>query len=118
MAENLTIIKPKLEIIDQIFNFDDASPVDFGILASGDEIVDTEVEITTVFDDAAAIVTLGQTTATGNILDAARIDPTSLGTYHNAENFQITGADGVRIQIVPGSSTKGQGRAVVTIRRA
>jgi len=107
-----------LEVIDKVFNFDDASPIDFGSLVSGDEILNAELEITTVFDDVAATVTLGQTTDTGNILNSAQIDPTDVGTYHNAENFQITGADGVRIQIVPGTSTQGQGRAVVTIRRA
>lgn len=108
----------QIDIIDQVFNFDDSSPIDFGTLVNGDEIVNTEVEITTIFDDAAAIVTLGQTTDTGNILNANQIDPINVGTYHNAENFKITGADGVRIQIVPGTSTQGQGRAVVTIRRA
>lgn len=118
MAAELTIVKPGLEILTQIFNFDDVSPIDFGTLKAGDEIVDAEVEITTTFDDASALVTLGQTTVTGNILNSAQIDPTVVGTYHNAENFKITGADGVRIQVVPGTSTQGQGRALVTIRRA
>ena len=108
----------QIDIIDKVFNFNDASPIDFGTLKNGDEIVNAELEITTVFDDAAALVTLGQTTSTGNILNSAQIDPLTLGTYHNGENFKITGADGVRIQIVPGTSTQGQGRAVVTIRRA
>lgn len=118
MAVDLTIVKQKLEILIQDFNFDDSSPLDFGSLANGDEIVDAEVEITTVFDDANALVTLGQTTITGNILNSAQIDPLTVGTYHNGENFPITGADGVRIQVVPGTSTQGQGRALVTIRRA
>jgi len=106
-----------LDVIQQTFDYNDSSPIDFGTLVNGDEIINAEVEITTVFDDPTAIVTLGQTTSAGNILASTQIDPTDVATYHNGENFPITGADGVRIQIVPGSSTQGQGRAVVTIRR-
>ena len=112
------ILSGQLDIIDQVFNWNDASPVDFGTLVNGDEIVNTEVEITTVFDDAAALVAIGQVTNPSNILDTARIDPQNIGTYANQENFKITGADGVRISITPGTSTQGQGRVVVTIRRA
>jgi hypothetical protein len=108
----------QVEVLKQTFQYDDASPVDFGVLNAGDEIINSELEITTVFDDPGTIITLGQQTSPANILDAARVDATIIATFHNGSNFQIAGADACRIQIVPGSSTQGAGRAVITIRRA
>ena len=108
----------RVDVITQAFLFSDGPTVDFGTLLNGDEIIETELEISVVFDDAAALVAVGQITNPSNILDTARTDPQTVGTYRNGENFPITAADGVRISITPGTSTQGTGRAVVTIRRA
>jgi hypothetical protein len=107
-----------IEVLVQSFTYLTSSPLDFGALVAGDIILNSEVEITTVFDDAAAIVTLGVSTATGSILNSAELDPNSLGVYQDMANHDISGADAMRIQIVPGTSTQGAGRAIITIRRA
>jgi len=106
----------ELQVIKQAFSFVDGI-IDFGALVAGNDVLDCELEITTPFDDPAAVVTLGLTSATGSILNSAQIDPTSVGTYHSAENIIITISDGIRIQVVPGTSTQGAGRAIITIRR-
>ena len=100
------------------FAFDTASPIDFGSLVAGDQILESEVVIDTVFDDAAALLALGQVSDPGNILPTNQINAQVTGTYANAENFLVAGADQLRLQITPFASTQGSGRVVVRIRRA
>lgn len=99
------------------FTYSDASPIDFGTLAADEVIVDSDIIIDTPFDDPTAILTLGLTSNTGNILPSSAIDPTVAGTYNSSENFVISGSDSVRLQIVPGTSTQGSGKVIVTVRR-
>lgn len=109
---------PTFEVLVQAFTYLSSLPLDFGALTAGDIIVNSEVEISTVFDDGTSIVTLGLSTATGSILNSGEINPLVLGNYQDTSNHDISGADAVRLQIVPGTSTQGAGRAIVTIRRA
>ena len=106
------------ETLIQSFTFSTTSPLDFGTLGSGDIVLNSEVEISTVFDDASTVVTLGLSTATGSILSSGEINPLKTGTYQDMANHDISGADAIRLQIVPGTSTQGAGRAIVTVRRA
>lgn len=111
-------ISADLRILRATFTFATASPLDFGTLVSGDEILDAEIDITTVFDDAAALLSLGQVSSPGNIFSTADVDTTKLGTYHVGENFLVSGADSIRLQNLPGTSTQGAGRVTLTVRRA
>jgi len=100
------------------FLFSTSSPVDFGSLVAGDQIIESSVIIDTVFDDAAALLSLGLTSDPGNIFATNRIDPQTVGTYSSDENLLIAGADSIRLQIIPGTSIQGGGRVVIVIRRA
>jgi len=106
------------EIVEQLFLFSDSNPLDFSSLVLGDLIADAEIEITTVFDDPAAMLSLGLVSATGSILTTAQNNPQALGVYANGENFPITGPDQIRLQILPGASTQGAGRVVIYLKKA
>jgi hypothetical protein len=111
--------KQTAEIPDyaQVFLFTSPVTIDFGTLQAGDIIVDADVVVETTFDDPTAILTLGLVSSPGNILPSNAIDPTLVGTYNNSADFPVTGADALRLQVLPGTSTQGAGRAVVTVRR-
>lgn len=100
------------------FDYTTTSPLDFGLLNPGDVVVLSDVIVEVPFDDPTAILTLGQASNTGNILDSTSIDPTTSGTYNSIQAFPISGADAIRLQVVPGTSTQGSGIVVVSIRRA
>jgi hypothetical protein len=99
------------------FAYNDISPIDFGLLLGGETIIDVDVVIATPFDDPSAMLSVGLASSPGNILPTSAIDPTTAGTYNCGEDFNITGSDAVRLQIVPGSSTQGSGKVIVTVRR-
>ena len=111
-------ISADLKILKAIFTFTTGSPLDFGTLIAGDDIINAEIDITTVFDDPATLITLGQVSNPGNIFSSADVDPITLGTYHVGENFLVSGVDSIRLQILPGTSTQGAGRVTLTVRRA
>lgn len=111
-------ISADLKVLTATFTFATGSPLDFGTLVSGDDIIDSEIDITTVFDDAATLISLGQVSSPGNIFSTADLDPTKLGTYHNGMNFLVSGSDSICLQILPGTSTQGAGRVTLTVRRA
>jgi len=116
---NVTLSGSNLEqTVIQSFTYLDSSPLDFDSFVAGDEILDSEIEITTVFDDPAAALSLGTILQGANVILAiSHIDPTVLGTYHNPINYTIGGADQGRLAINPGTSTQGAGRVVLTVRR-
>jgi hypothetical protein len=100
------------------FVFSSPTPLDFGVLNAGDEIVSADVIIETAFDDPGAILTLGRATSTGSILTSADIDPNTVGTYNSLSGARVGGPDAIRLQLVPLASTQGAGRVVVVVRRA
>ena len=102
---------------EALFTFTTPTPLDFGALVSGDVIVDSDVVIETPFDDPAAMLSFGLQSSPGNILPIAAIDPSTAGTYNNGADFPVSGPDGFRLQIIPGASTQGSGRVVVSVRR-
>lgn len=104
-------------VSSDVFTFTTSSPFDFGVLYAGDEIVEAEVTVDTPFDDPSTILTLGLQSATGSLLSSSDIDPTVVGTYSTGASKKITAADAVRLQVVPGASTQGSGRVVVSVRR-
>jgi len=106
-----------LVIISFDFNFTEAPFKTFGSLLNGDEIIDAEVEILTVFDDAATLLRLTLVTAAFDILESTNIDPLEVGVYHNGENKLLSASDQLRIVITPGISTQGAGRVNVLVRR-
>lgn len=103
--------------VSEVFTFVTASPLDFGVLYAGDEIVEAQLIIEVPFDDPAAVVTLGLQSATGVLLSSGDIDPTVVGTYSTEAARNVVAADAVRVQVVPGASTQGSGRVVVSVRR-
>lgn len=111
-------ISADLKILRASFTFATGSPLDFGVLVAGDDIINADIDITTVFDDSASLLSLGQVSSPGNIFSTADVDPTKLGTYHVGTNFLVSGADSIRLQILPGTSTQGAGRITLTVRRA
>jgi hypothetical protein len=100
------------------FLFSDPSPIDFGVLAANDEVVNADLVIETPFDDPAATLTLGLTSAPGGILGSAFNDPQNAGTYNSQDNLRAAGADSLRLVISPAASTAGSGRVYVTVRKA
>lgn len=100
------------------FSLATASPLDFGALFTGDEILDSDVVIEVPFDDPTAMLSFGLVSSPGNILSTAAIDATTVGTYNNSEDFSLAAPDSLRLQILPGASTQGSGKVIVTVRRA
>lgn len=92
------------------------NPFDFGALVAGEAIIEVAVLIEVAFDDPTTVITFGKASATGGILPSNTIDPTTPGTYNSEEVVPVTAADACRLQVVPGASTQGAGRVVVTIQ--
>ncbi len=113
MAE---IVLPDPEVNTEIlsFVFDDGV-VNFGTLRTGDQIIESEIIIETVFDDG--LLTLGLETNPGGIFATNQVNAQRLGTYHNGEGILITADTDLRLQILSGTATQGTGRVVVLIRR-
>ncbi len=111
------VIGSQLVTIPVSFTFATGTPLDFGTLVSGDQILGYTVAIDVVFDDSAALLALGQVSSPGNLLPTNAIDPTVLGTYHGGESLLVAGADSFRLNITPGTSTQGSGRVNVLVRR-
>ena len=110
--------KQELGSAKTTFLFSTGTPVDFGALVVGDQIIDAEITIDVPFDDPTALLALGLVSNPGSLLPTNAVDPQTAGTYHNGENILITGSDQIRLQITPGTSTQGSGRVVVTVRNA
>lgn len=107
-----------VETIEFDFLFSDTSPKDsVETIAVGDTILNAKIEIDTAFDDLAAALQLAQVGGP-SLLAQADSDPNEEGTYSNEGIEVATVLGAVRLTILPGASTQGEGRVVVTIRRA
>ena len=113
---NLRLEDVDYEVVDFFYNT--ASPVIFCNLAVGDLILEARVTITTPFDDAAAMVSIGPTSNPDSLLATNETKPTVASDYITERSFKAAGSDSVTLKIVPGTSTQGAGRAVVICRRA
>jgi len=104
------------EALEASFLFNTPSPLVFGTLNPGDLIINSEIEITTPFNDPASI--LQASLVSGPILiNAGENDPTTNGTYGAERNTDITLPDQASLTIIPGASTQGAGRIILNVRR-
>lgn len=116
-VKSLFIPKKSLEELMVEFDFTSPATIDFGTLKAGDIVVNADVVVETPFDDAAAMLTLGLVSAPSGMLSSAEIDPSVAATYNNGADFVVAAPDALRLQVLPGASTVGSGRAIVTVRR-
>lgn len=105
------------DLFEQDFTYASPNVIDFGSLAFGSTIIESQVIIETAFNDPTAMLTLGQTTIAGNIFASNETDPTTPGTYLSEVCYPISVTDTLRLQVLPGASTQGSGRVIVTVRR-
>jgi hypothetical protein len=106
--------------IETSFTFATASPITIATgLKAGDLLLGSKLMITTVFDDAAATISIGTTNLGATVLhDVIHNNPQALGTYETQDIVAVTMADNVTLTLTPGASTTGAGTAVVSIKRA
>ncbi len=115
--ELLGFPKASSAFIEVAFTFATATPLDFGTLNAGDEVVDVSVVVTTTFDDPAALLSLGLVSNPGCFLATNEVTPGAVGTYF-AKTEAVTGSDRLRLQVLPGTSSQGSGRVVALVRRS
>lgn len=101
-----------------MFDYGSGERVLIGPLLAGDMVLNASVVIETAFDDPATILALGTRSAPGRILAAADITPTLSSTYGSDEIVPILVPDMLMLQVSAGSSTRGCGRALVSVRKA
>ncbi len=89
------------------FTFATASPLAVVSLAAGEYIARADVQITTAFDNAGALLTLGDSGDPDSILTSAEIDATLVGSYRTFDYFE--GAASIELAITPAGSTAGAG---------
>jgi hypothetical protein len=107
-----------LETIVQTFDYLSPVVVDFGTLNPGDQIIETRIEIETIFDDPAATVSIGPVSNPDSLLATNQTDPSQPCDYVTQQSFKPTALDALRLKISAGTSTQGAGRAVIVLRRA
>jgi hypothetical protein len=100
------------------FAFNTASPLTVRAMVNGESVLDSEIVITQVFDDPAAVLALGTVASPSALIPNSDNDPQTLGTYGSDENINFTGAETVRLTITPGTSTQGVGFVILIVKRA
>lgn len=107
-----------VETLEVLFEYNDSSPKTVATLNVGDLLIDTELEILTVFNDASATLQLGVPGDINKIIKTTFNKPSRIGNYGTDCNYKATGTEQLILTIVPGTSTQGSGRLVLQIRRA
>lgn len=100
------------------FTFTTPSPISVASLNAGDALVRLGVRYTTVFDDPAAIVEVGDTGTANIYLTAAQSAPTLGGLYLNETYADVPVPDTLTVTLSPGASTQGAGFFIFDLYRA
>lgn len=92
------------------------SPILIGSLSDGARITSITVDVTVVWDDPAATLTVGDSVDNTRFMSTSLNDLTTLGTYYSSPAFQYnTGGIETEVSVYLSSGTATQGSATVTI---
>jgi hypothetical protein len=100
------------------FTFATPSPISVTGLNAGDALVRIGLRYTTVFDDPATTVEVGDTGTANLYLTAAQSAPTLGGLYLNEAYTDVPAPDTLTVTLSPGISTQGAGFFVFDFYRA
>lgn len=115
-SDGSTPIPPVIDGVGRFtidFDLFTSSPLDFGPLLAGQQIIEAQVVIDQPFDDIATLISLGTVSAPDTILPTNTIDPLTSSTYMTEENVLVAVPDQMRFKLNPAASTQGSGRVVV-----
>jgi len=101
------------EIRTMSFSYSDSSPKLIFPIPSGARIVFVQIQITTVFNDAAATLTIGDAGDTDRLMQADQNVPNELGEYESHIGYQYVSSTNVNLIINKGTSTQGAGVVVI-----
>jgi len=100
------------------FTFATPSPISVAPLNAGDVLVRIGLRYTTVFDDPATTVEVGDTGTADLYLTAGQSAPTLGGLYLNEAYTDIPAPDTLTVTLSPGTSTQGAGFFLFDFYRA
>lgn len=98
------------------FAFDDASPVNVKLMASGSVVYQALLCITTAFDGTGASLTLGDAGQADRLMTAAQNDPYTVGNNESNPAHEYASSTQVRLTITPGTATQGAGVLVLLFK--
>jgi len=106
--------KRYLSTLGAVVNYNDINPVIVGALLADSTILDVDVCIVTAFNDPGSIMTIGTDAITDQFMTSNMLDPTTVGTYINAEQQYLSSLTIIKAFFTPGFSGQGMARVIVT----
>lgn len=101
------------EIKTLAFSFSTSSPATILAIPAGGRIISVGVQITTPFDDASSLITIGDAGNTSRLMAANQNIPNEIGESESHVGYQYVALSSIILTIVPGASTQGSGVAYV-----
>ena len=96
-------------------NYNDSSPILLGNISYGTKTIITTFEVTTAFDDPAAIVTVGDSSDNSLLMSDSYAEIEVAGTYQTVNVVEFASNSTLNIYVTPAGATQGAGTVLVSV---
>lgn len=96
-------------------NYNDSSPILLGNISYGTKTIITTFEVTTAFDDPAAVVTVGDSSDNSLLMSDNYAEIEVVGTYQTVNVIELATDSTLNIYVTPAGATQGAGTVLVSV---
>lgn len=96
-------------------NYNDSSPILLGNISSGTKTIITTFTVSTAFDDANAVVTVGNSGNNSLLMSDDYCEVESTGVYQTINTVEFASNTSLNIYVTPGSASAGVGNVLVSV---
>jgi hypothetical protein len=96
-------------------NYNDSSPILLGNISYGTKTIITTFEVTTAFDDPAAIVTVGDSSDNSLLMSDSYAEIEVAGTYQTVNVVEFASNSTLNIYVTQAGATQGAGTVLVSV---
>lgn len=96
-------------------NYNDSSPILLGNISYGTKTIITTFEVTTAFDDPAAVVTVGDSSNNSLLMSDSYAEIEVTGTYQTVNVVEFENDSTLNIYVTQAGATQGAGTVLVSV---